>query len=115
MTLPSHDIRIANNTITATSSMIYIIEIYDCYDVRIMSNEINGRGNATYGICGYRSHDNIVSDNVLYVNSSDISLVRDNFDAMGSGHGGIFYKMNSYNINITDNRILSYYKIGGDY
>ena len=115
VTLPSHDISIANNTITATSSMIYIIEIYDCYDVRIMSNEINGRGNATYGICGYRSHDNIVSDNVLYVNSSDISLVRDNFDAMGSGHGGIFYKMNSYNINITDNRILSYYKIGGDY
>lgn len=115
LTLPSHDINITNNTITATSSMNYMIEVYDCYDVNIISNEINAVGNATYGICGYQAHDILIDDNILYVNSSDISLVRDNFDAMGSGHAGIYYKKDSYNINITNNKVLSYYEIGGDY
>jgi len=115
LTLPSHDINITNNTITATSSMNYMIEVYGCYDVNIISNEINAVGNATYAICGYQAHDIIVDKNIIYVNSSDISLVRDNFDAIGSGHAGIYFKKDSYNINITNNKVLSYYEIGGDY
>ena len=115
LTLPSHDINITDNRITTTSSMNYLIEVYSCYDVNVKSNELTGAGNATYGIGGYNSHDNIIDNNTIFVNSSDISLVRDNFDAIGSGHAGIYYMKDSYNINITNNRILSYYEIGGDY
>ena len=115
MTLPSHDINIHNNVITATSSMVYLIEIYDSYAINITSNTLTGVGNATLGISGYKTYNNILDNNTLFVNSSDTSLVKDNFDVMGSNHGGIYYLKDSYNINITNNRILSYYEIGGDY
>ena len=113
--LPSSNITISRNTIIANSSMVYLIESFDVDNVTISSNILTGTGNGVYGIAGYSCTNHTINSNNVIINGSDISLVNSNFDAISTGHSGIYYMKQSDNILITDNAIYSYYTPGGDY
>lgn len=109
------NITISANTIDATSSMVYGIELFSIFNVNIASNIITTLSNASYGIVGYGCYNHNVIWNDISINGSDISIITNNFDVIGTGHAGICYIKNSNNLTISNNNILSYYVLGGDY
>ena len=110
-----YHITISDNKVTAYSSMIYLVETFRASNVNILSNRLTGIGDAVYGIAAYDSHYLTVYNNDILVNGSDSSKVSENFDAITSGHSGIYFMKGSHDINVCDNRILSYYDLGNDY
>ena len=113
--IQSNNFTFTKNTIEASSNMVYAIQLFSVYDANISSNTIKSYSNASYGISGYGSYNHIIEDNDITVNGNDISLIGTNFDAIGIGHSGIYYKENSHDILIKNNLILSNYTLGGDY
>ena len=111
----SNNFTISNNMISATASMVYAIEVFDVDDVNIVNNTITTISNASYGIAGYNCINHSIYGNNVNVSGTNISLVTNNFDAIASGHNGIYYMRNSKNIIISNNNILSNYVPGGDY
>ena len=110
-----YHITISDNRVTAHSSMIYLVETFRASNVNIFSNRLTGVGDAVYGIATYESDYINVYNNDILVNGSNSSKVSENFDAITSGHSGIYFIKNSHDINVCDNRILSYYDLGNDY
>jgi len=108
-------ITISDNRVTAHSSMIYLVETFRASNVNVSSNSLTGVGDAVYGIAAYESDCFTVYNNDILVNGSDLSKVGENFDAITSGHSGIYFMKDSLDINVSHNRILSYYTKGGDY
>ena len=111
----SNNFTFSRNTIEASSSMVYAIQFFDVYNVNISENSIKTYSNGTYGISGYASSSHIIENNEIIINGNDISLVGTNFDSLGLGHSGIYYRENSHDILIQNNNILSNYTLGGDY
>lgn len=112
---PSYNLTIQNNIVTSISSMVYVIELFNVYNIIINNNELMGSGNAVYGISGYNDINHTIYNNKILINGTNINNVGYNFDAISTGHSGIYYMYNSQNITIIDNRILSNYIPGGDY
>ncbi|MBE6511623.1 MAG: hypothetical protein E7Z75_00530 [Methanobrevibacter olleyae] len=111
----SNNFILSKNIIEACSNMVYGIQIFNVYGVNISGNTIKSNSNASYGISAYGSHDHILENNDIIVNGIDISSIGTNFDSIGTGHSGIYYTKDSYNLLIKNNKILSYYALGGDY
>lgn len=112
---PSNNFTFTKNTIEASSGMVYAIQFFSVNNVNISSNIIRSHSNATYAISGYGSYNHVLENNDILIGGNDISLVGTNFDAIGTGHSGIYYKENSHDILIKNNLILSNYTLGGDY
>lgn len=71
--------------------MVYGIELFNIFNVNIASNIITTLSNASYGIVGYGCYNHNVIWNDISINGSDISIITNNFDVIGTGHAGICY------------------------
>lgn len=106
---------VKGNKIQGTGSMVYLLQNFDSSNMNFTNNDLKGTGNAVYGIGAFSSKNHIISNNEIFVSGRNISLVRENFDAITSGHAGIYYMRNSNNIDVFNNLIVSSYLLGGDY
>ncbi|ADC46828.1 adhesin-like protein [Methanobrevibacter ruminantium M1] len=112
---PSNNFNFTKNTIEASSNMVYAIQFFNVFDVNIKENTIKTNSNGSYGISAYESYNHDIGYNNLFVNGNDVSMIGTNFDAIGTGHSGIYYMRDSHDLSIHDNNVLSNYSLGGDY
>ena len=99
---------ITDNSMDIDSQVIYGIELFVSDKNMISGNIIDGNGNYVYGIAGYHSSYNVIQSNNIHTvgdESVDIDFV--NWDALGTGNGGILFKSNSSNNVISFNSINS--------
>ncbi|KZX14390.1 beta strand repeat-containing protein [Methanobrevibacter curvatus] len=106
--------QIINNNIKAEGSIVYVIETFSAKNTTVTDNVIFGYGQAVYGYAGYDAVGDLIKDNKIVVVGNDTANTPFNYDALGTGQGGIFYKF-SGNTTITGNNIVSIYTQGSDY
>lgn len=104
----SHDSFVKDNRINISSQVIYGLEMFVSDNNEIIDNIIEGNGNYVYGIAGYSSNNNKIISNHITANGDDsVQINFTNYDALGTGNGGILFKTNSLNNLISGNSIIS--------
>lgn len=110
------NITISGNTINAQASIIYLVENFQGKKTILNNNILIGTGDAVYGYAALGASNDVIKGNTILVTGTDASNISlSNYDAIGTGHGGIYYKESSANNTIADNVVISTYKAGGDY
>ena len=101
--------KVIDNNISLKSNVSYAVEIFDGNDNVIDGNNMTTNGIYGFGVAGYGSNNNKITNNVIHVNSdrnSEISI--NNYpDALGYGNAGVFFKAGSTGNNISNNNIVS--------
>ena len=104
----SSDSIIINNNVNISSQVIYGLEMFVSDNNEIRDNIIEGNGNYVYGIAGYSSNNNKIVSNDITANGDDsIQINFTNYDALGTGNGGILFRTSSSNNLISGNSIIS--------
>ena len=98
---------IVKNTLTLNSDIIYGIQGYSS-DYNIMSqNEIDAKGKQAYGIAISNSNRNTIVDNKINANGTGEEVTFKNYDSIEGGNAGLYLKSHSDNNLIDGNEITS--------
>lgn len=107
--------KILNNNIVANGEIFYLIESWMGSNTTISNNVLTGIGKGGFAYAAKFSKYDIITSNIITVKGSDVSNIDFSNNDEINGHGGIYYAGNSGYATITNNKIISYYKKGGDY
>lgn len=100
------DVIVENNTITASSNLVYLIELYGPNTVTVNNNTLTGTGARVTGIAGTRVRNTNITSNTIKTtgNSSKEQVIT--FEAISPSNTGINLQASSYSTN-DDNTILN--------
>lgn len=100
------EVIVENNTITANSNLVYLIELYGPNTVTVNNNTLTGTGARVTGIAGTRVRNTNITSNTIKTtgNSSKEQVIT--FEAISPANTGINLQASSYSTN-DDNTILN--------
>ncbi len=101
--------KVIDNKISLKSNVSYAVEIFDGNGNVIDGNNMTTNGAYGFGVAGYGSNNNKITNNDIHVNSAGYAQIpiTNHPDALGYGNAGIFFKTTSTGNNISNNRIVS--------
>lgn len=101
--------KVIDNKISLKSNVSYAVEIFDGNGNVIDGNNMTTNGAYGFGVAGYGSNNNKITNNDIRVNSAGYAQIpiTNHPDALGYGNAGVFFKASSTGNNISNNRIVS--------
>lgn len=101
--------KVIDNKISLKSNVSYAVEIFDGNDNVIDGNNMTTNGAYGFGVAGYGSNNNKITNNDIRVNSAGYAQIpiTNHPDALGYGNAGVFFKASSTGNNISNNHIVS--------
>ena len=103
----SQNSTIEDNDVTLNSNIAYGVEVYGSNNNVISSNDFDIKAIEAYGFILNNAKCNEIDLNVIFVNITGGKLNSKNFDSLGTGSSGIYFKSNSSDNSIVENNITS--------
>lgn len=101
--------KVIDNKISLKSNISYAVEIFNGNGNVIDGNNMTTNGAYGFGVAGYGSNNNKITNNDIHVNSAGYAQipVSNHQDALGYGNAGVFFKAGSTGNNISNNNIVA--------
>lgn len=101
--------KVIDNKISLKSNISYVVEIFNGNGNVIDGNNMTTNGAYGFGVAGYGSNNNKITNNNIHVNSAGYAQipVSNHQDALGYGNAGVFFKAGSTGNNISNNNIVA--------